>query len=80
MELNHNTIALNPTIEHEIINPKGMQVIVLFTSGKQEIFNDITEVHWLYPPFKDSVALESDILSTGYTPKINKIERLNILD
>lgn len=80
MIFRHNTTDLDPTLEHEIVDPKGMQVIILFKNGKQEIYNDITEVHWKFPPFGDSVALESDIQQTGFTPRIDRIERLNILD
>lgn len=80
MIFRHNTTDLDPAIEHEIRDPKGMQVIVLFINGKQEVYNDVTEVHWKFPPFGECVALESDIYQSGFTLRITTIERLNILD
>ncbi len=73
-----NNKFIDSSIEHEIINESGMKVEIQFIHNKTEIFEDITEIHWMYDPQR--VALESNIAGTGWTYSTNWIHSISIVD
>lgn len=72
---------LNSELEWEFFadNGLGFSVKIKFTDGKTQTFNNITEFHWRFKSHdKPSVALESDIHSTGGTRDIERIETCEV--
>ncbi len=79
---------LDNTKEHEINAdlknyPFGFSVKVYFNESydgkfEEEIYNNITEVHYLYKTVGKRVALESDIHGTGCTRKLKCIDSIEI--
>jgi len=53
----------------------GFNVKIKYKDGKEEIRNNVTEIHYNYPsPIRGQVAFESDIHGTGGTVFIDEIE------
>jgi len=71
MTLTYINTQLDKSFEHELITEKdfGYTVVIKFTNGKKETYNNATEVHWRYQSLKNEfrVAIESNIHSTGCT-------------
>jgi len=81
---------LNPSEEHELFseNEFGFEIDIKYTGEswypkkEQKVFN-LTEFHWRYTDIfnetpSDGVAFESDIHTTGFTRKIDTIEKVEI--
>ncbi|QQO97437.1 hypothetical protein Molly5_144 [Maribacter phage Molly_5] len=81
-KLIHCNKELDTTKEHELTFPKGTSIRVDFVDGRQDIFRDITEVHWNYVRTLSTdtprVALESDIRKCGFTYSIDAIATLTV--
>ena len=85
--LNYLGVELDNTTEHELMsdNEFGFDVIIksnLDNSwlGKEELFNNITNVHYLYESPFEQIALESDIHLTGYTKELKHIKEIVIMN
>lgn len=73
----NNTIALNPSLEHEVeVDGLGMTVFVQLVTGEMWLLQNVTEVHWRFKAewhSGESVAFESDVHSQGFTYPVDKI-------
>lgn len=77
--------TLDSSLEHELFSEGefGFKVEAKFTNGNKEVFNNCTEVHWLYESNIHSlkrVAFESKIHGTGATYNIQNFVSIKIID
>ena len=56
----------------------GMKVKALFNDGRQESYNNVTEVHYRHGPYKDCTAIESNIHGTGANILNSTIDQFEI--
>ena len=76
--MNSKDLDLSKEIEL-FFNEPGISIELEYDDGYIRSFGSITEFHWRYPsPIEPSVALESDVLSTGWTYPINRIKSFKI--
>jgi len=88
MKLIYLGTILDPTKEHELFpkNPESFIVEIQYTEEsfypqKNQIFNNCTEVHYLWSlnyMGGPSIAFESDIQQTGFIRLIKDIEEVKI--
>jgi|SaaInlStandDraft_4_1057021.scaffolds.fasta_scaffold145273_1 hypothetical protein len=77
---------LDPQKQHEIFakNKNGFHVKVWYNGrnqyeNKSDVFNNITEVHWLYKSIQGKrVAFETNIHQTGFTYSVTLIKKVKI--
>jgi len=75
-------VNLNPVQEAEMRTnlAAGLHAKLALQDGRVVEFNNLTEVHWLYPSSEKAsrVALESNIHGTGYTYEVNEVASLHV--
>lgn len=80
--INYLGVEVTPKQESEIVisDSKGLTARVEFIDGAIETFNNLTEIHWLYPSVINDkrVAFESNIHGTGFTYDVHRIKAIDI--
>ena len=51
----------------------GVKVTLKWKTGETIICHNVTEIHYAYPPFMDSVAFDSDLHNTGRTDSLKNV-------
>ena len=78
MEFTYLGKALDINKQHELFTKKtfGVNAKVTLNDGTIIHHNNCVEIHYKYPPFKDSIAFESDIHKAGNTIVISRIKSI----
>jgi hypothetical protein len=66
-------ISLQENKKEMQVENLGVKVIMKWKTGETIICRNVTEIHFAYPPFHDSIAFESDIHTTGRTDYIKSV-------